>query len=173
MVWLILWFDISVVYKAIVQVIFLITRHLSILIKACNLIVKNSHTSRNLNWKIAEENGVVYSADKNIRTRLTFFCSLSLSRNPMFQEGREGVRLWIAFRDALDVHGFPLLLSSKCDFVQNESQRKNTTVDTRQLVIFHRGKGETYREIGAALRVIPSTVADIIRRFHSENCAEF
>lgn len=78
--------------------------------------------------------------------------------------------LWIAFRDALDVHDFLLLLSSKCDFVQNLSQRKNTTVDMRQLVIFQRGKGETYREIGAALRVIPSTVADIIRRFHSENC---
>lgn len=42
----------------------------------------------------------------------------------------------------------------------------------RRLVIFHRGKGETYREIGAALRVIPSTVADIVRRFHSENCVE-
>lgn len=49
---------------------------------------------------------------------------------------------------------------------------KNTSFDQRQLVIFHREKGKSYREISAMLRISKSTVAEIIRRFNIENRIE-
>lgn len=49
---------------------------------------------------------------------------------------------------------------------------KNTSFDVRQLVIFHREKGKSYRKIGALLNLSKSTVMDIIRRFQREDRIE-
>ena len=49
---------------------------------------------------------------------------------------------------------------------------KNTSFDTRQLVIYNREKGKSYREIGTLLNLSKSTVADIIRRYNREDRIE-
>lgn len=49
---------------------------------------------------------------------------------------------------------------------------KNTTFNVRQLVIFHREKGKSYRQISDMLNISKSTVADIIRRCNTEDRIE-
>ncbi|XP_076395357.1 uncharacterized protein LOC143265686 [Megachile rotundata] len=46
---------------------------------------------------------------------------------------------------------------------------KNTSLDIRQLVIFHRGKGKSYLEIGKLLNISQSSVANIIQRYKYED----
>lgn len=49
---------------------------------------------------------------------------------------------------------------------------KNVSFDLRQLVIFHREKGNSYRQIAAILNLKKSTVADIVNRYKNENRIE-
>lgn len=50
---------------------------------------------------------------------------------------------------------------------------KNTLVEMQQLVIFHREKGKSYREISKLSNINKSTVADIIKRFKNEDRIDF
>lgn len=49
---------------------------------------------------------------------------------------------------------------------------KNISFHVRQLVIFHREKGKSYREIGRLLNLSKSTVRDIIKRYTDEDRIE-
>ena len=57
-------------------------------------------------------------------------------------------------------------------FMKMVRKGKNTSFDTRQLVIYNREKGKSYREIGTLLNLSKSTVADIIRRYNREDRIE-
>lgn len=46
---------------------------------------------------------------------------------------------------------------------------KNTSTNIRSLVIYHREKGKTIRDIGELLNVSRSTVFDICNRYYSED----
>lgn len=49
------------------------------------------------------------------------------------------------------------------------SNRKRSSFNQRQLVVFHHAKGKTHREIADLLNMKRSTVGDIIRRFNNED----
>ena len=49
---------------------------------------------------------------------------------------------------------------------------KNISFNLRQLVIFHREKGKSYRQIAAILDLKKSTVADIVNRYKNEDRIE-
>lgn len=46
---------------------------------------------------------------------------------------------------------------------------KNTSFEIRQLVIYHKEKGTSYREIAKLLNVSKSPVADIVHRYIHED----
>ena len=50
---------------------------------------------------------------------------------------------------------------------------RNTNFDKRQLVIFHREKDFTYREIANLLCMKKSTVADVVKRYRKKNRIDF
>ncbi|XP_017754886.1 PREDICTED: uncharacterized protein LOC108547048 [Eufriesea mexicana] len=66
---------------------------------------------------------------------------------------------------------YPSVLSLK--HVEMGRKGKNTSFDLRQLIIFHRGKAKSYRDISSLLKISKSTVADIVRRFEDEDRIDF
>lgn len=53
--------------------------------------------------------------------------------------------------------------------VKINRKSKNVSFNLHQLIIFHREKGQSYRQIAAMLNFKKSTVADIINRFKNED----